>query len=214
MSAGRGGFTLIELMVALVVGGLVVAAAQQGLATVSDARARAEAVRAPVARAAGARDLVTTWLRNAVQPRDARAFLEAEAATPGESDVVTFVVNDGGALFPGRRRIRLWVDTRSTSPRVGLLAEVSGRRGEPWAADTLLLEENAGVLDVRYWGMVDGVDRWVDTWASDETLPKVVEVRLEPVRRVRLGPGGTADVTELQSLLRLPIVVPLGMGEW
>lgn len=210
----RGGFTLIELMVALTVSGVVVTAAYQGLATLTDARTRVDESREPVAHAAGARDLLTTWLRNAAQPEGSSAFAEVERPGISDSEMVTFVVSDGGPLYPGPRRIRLWIDSNPVTPRNGLQAEVSPRRGELAAPDTLELEENAGTMTVRYWGSVDGADRWVRTWKPDDRLPRVVEVRLEPVGVTRVGPGGTARFTALQPLLRLPLVVPIALAVW
>ncbi len=69
-------------------------------------------------------------------------------------------------------------------------------------------------MRLRYWGTVDGADRWVDMWRQQDGLPRVVELRLNPVVRVRLGPGGTTDLTQLSPLMRPPIVVALAMGAW
>ena len=52
---GRGGFTLVELVVALVVAGVVVLAAHTGLAAITDGWARSHQATRPVLNGAAAR---------------------------------------------------------------------------------------------------------------------------------------------------------------
>ena len=209
------GFTIIELVVALAVSGIVVVSAHEALVTVADARARAEETRVRVTRAAGARALLTTWLRAAVVDSAESAFGETVTRGGGErTESLTFRVSHGGSLYPGSRLIRLWVDPGSTGGSRGLLAEVSPRSGAWNGPDTLSLEPQAGSMRVRYWGSVEGADRWIDAWPSEGALPRVVEVQLGARIRVRLGPDGVVETDDLSSLMALPIVVPVGLAAW
>ena len=60
-----GGFTLVELLVALAVAGIVALAAQQLLATALDARARSRTQRELALSAAARRAALEAWLRGA-----------------------------------------------------------------------------------------------------------------------------------------------------
>jgi hypothetical protein len=75
----------------------------------------------------------------------------------------------------------------------------------------MLLEPMAERLSLRYWGAVDGTDRWVDEWDDPDAVPKVVELRLGTTPRVRVGPGVAAS-WDLPPLLRLPVRTSLAMA--
>jgi len=206
---------MIELVVAMVVSGIVIVTAHEALVTVADARARAEEARVRVAQAAGARELLTTWLRAVVVDPGEVAFRERSARGGGEgTEALSFRVSDGGSLYPGSRLIRLWIALSSPGGGRGLMAEVSPRPGAGDRPDTIFLEPKAERMKVRYWGSVEGADRWIDQWPSDGGLPRVVEVLLESRIRVRLGPDGVMEAGDLEPLMTLPIVVPLDLAAW
>ncbi len=94
------------------------------------------------------------------------------------------------------------------------MAEVSGRQGEPASSDTVSLAPNAGRVTVRYWGSVDGEEQWVEEWLSDRRLPRVVEIRVEPVVRVRVGPGVRSEIPEIAPLLSVALVIPVTRENW
>lgn len=201
----------MELVVSLVVGGVVVTAAQQAVVLATDARDRAEAARMEVARTTGGRELLSTWLRAATLRPTGLPFREDHEES-WNSESVGFLVAHGGVLYPGSRRIRLWIERGPRGSR-GLMAAVSRRRGEVGPPDTLLIEPMAERLNVRYWGAVDGAERWVEEWPTPDRLPLVVELELGTTPRIRIGPnGGTSR--DLPPLMRLPIRISPAAASW
>jgi prepilin-type N-terminal cleavage/methylation domain-containing protein len=206
------GFTLAELLVALALTGLVVAAAHGALTAVADGAARSRAAREPVVAGAGGRALLESWLRAAGLPEGAGPFQGTHPNNPIPADELSFAVVDAGALRPGPHRVRLWVDRDPLTPGRGLLAEVTPILGGGTAvAETLAIAPLATGLSLRYRVEIDGRKRWVTEWESNTVLPEAVELRLSRLSRVRLG---AADDDGIPPLLLLPIVVPMGTGQW
>ncbi|HYH83190.1 MAG TPA: prepilin-type N-terminal cleavage/methylation domain-containing protein [Longimicrobium sp.] len=204
----RLGFTLVEVLVALVVAGTVAAAAYGVVGSMAASRAAAQRARDAALPGAGARATLEEWLRAAALFDGGGPFAGADRGAAGvPRDELAFAVEDGGALRPGPRRIRLWIE-RSTFGPSGLLAEVAARgpRAEP--PETLVVARAAGALDVRYRTTVNDRPVWVDAWASDSVLPEAVELRVAPAQEHAADPraGG------FPALLRLPVRVPLRPG--
>ena len=208
MKRATSGFTIVELLVALAVSGVVVMIAHQALTSVIDVRQRAESLRAPVVRAAGVRSLLDSWLRSTALEPGVAAFRELNRPSD-PSDEIVFTVTHGGPLYPGAREIRLWVDVDPTTPGRGLMAEVSGRQGERHRSDRIALAPNAGRVRFRYRGSVNGEEQWMEQWAREDRLPRAVEIRIEPPARVRVGPTGESPTPRIEPLLRLPLIVPI-----
>ncbi|HEU4455787.1 MAG TPA: prepilin-type N-terminal cleavage/methylation domain-containing protein [Longimicrobium sp.] len=208
MRAGRaGGFTLVELVVAMAVAGMVVAGAYGVLSAAVDSRARVERERAESLPGPAARAALEGWLRAAANVEGGGTFVGRDFRSgPVELDVVAFAVEDGGALYPGPRRIALWVETDASAPRTGLLAEVSPLRpGEP--AETLSVAPAAAGLSLRYRTIVQDYERWIDAWAADTLLPEAVELRVLARPEAVGTPRKRAD--QLPGVLTLPLRVPL-----
>jgi len=202
------GFTLVEVLVALVVASVVAAAAYGVVGSMAASRRAAERARERALPGAGARQTLEEWLRAAALFDGGGPFAGADRRAAGvPRDELAFAVEDGGALRPGPRRIRLWIE-RSTFGPSGLLAEVAalGPRAEP--PETLEVARAAGALDVRYRTTVNDHVAWVDAWASDSALPEAVELRAAPAQEHAADPraGG------FPPLLRLPLRVPLRPG--
>lgn len=202
------GFTLVEVVVAMVVAGMVVAGAYGVLSAAVDSRSRTERERAESLPGPAARAALEGWLRAAANVEGGGEFVGRDFRSgPVELDVVAFAVEDGGALYPGPRRIRLWVETDDRAPRPGLLAEVSPLRpGEP--AETLSVAPEAAGLSLRYRTIVQDYERWIDAWAADTLLPEAVELRLQARPEV-VGGTGPRPADRLPDVLRLPMRVPL-----
>jgi prepilin-type N-terminal cleavage/methylation domain-containing protein len=197
-----GGFTLVEVMVALVVAGLVLGGAYGIVGSVADARTHTAAARAELFPGPAARAAIDGWLRSAALLEGGGAFIGVEGGTGALSrDALSFTVEDGGALHPGPRRIRLW-----TEHGAGLRAEVASLRpmdGEP--PDTLSLAPAAAGLQAQYRTQSRDETVWLDAWRSDRALPEAVRITILPPPEAAADPraGG------LPRVLRMPILVPL-----
>ncbi|HEU0300270.1 MAG TPA: prepilin-type N-terminal cleavage/methylation domain-containing protein [Longimicrobium sp.] len=198
---GTHGFTLVEVMVALLVTGLVLGAAYAILGAVGDARIRTSAARSEALPGPAARAALDGWLRSAAVLEGAGPFVGLDRGEPLPQDALSFAVEDGGALHPGPRRIRVWVQ-----PGAGLLAEVTPLRPlEADPADTLLLAPAAAGLQARYRTRSKDELVWLDAWRSDEALPEAVELAVLPAPEA----AARADAGGLPRVLRIPLLVPL-----
>ncbi len=214
MRPRSSGFTLLEVVVALVVAGVAVAIGYAGLATVSEASARSRASSQPVIAAAAARSALSAWLSSATLMEGAHPFRGVHRTDgPTRSDDLTTAISSGGSLRPGPRRLRLWVDTDPLTPERGLVVELAPLGDNGLAStDTLEIAPSATGLALRYLVLVDGKERWVDEWVSQSQLPRAVEFRALELERARLG--AFDDVPSLPPLLAIPIVVLITLGSW
>ena len=216
MRQGSSGFTLLELLVALVVAGAAVAIGYAGLVSVSEASARSRASSQPVFAAAAARSALSAWLSSATlmegtHPQPFRGVHRTDG--PTRSDQLTTAISNGGSLRPGPRRLRVWVDTDPLTPQRGPVVELAPIGDDRLAStDTLEIAPSATGLALRYLVLVDGRERWVDEWVSQSQLPRAVELRLLEFARARLG--AVDDVPSLPPLLTIPIVVPITLDSW
>jgi prepilin-type N-terminal cleavage/methylation domain-containing protein len=207
MTRARHGFTLVELLVALVVSALVLTAAFRSVGVAADATSRVREDQRGVLRGGATRSQLDRWLRSATLLDGAEPFLgQAGARRDGPPlDELTFAVADAGELRPGPRRIRLWIGTDSTGKRGGLLAELVALDGQvPSVAETLVVAPAAAGMRLRYRGRFAGRDGWAGDWASSARLPAAVELHLLPAPGAPGGRGG------LPPILTLPLVIPLG----
>lgn len=209
----ESGFTLAELLVALAVAGLVVAAAQSLLGTLGDFSRRSQAARDPVLRGAAARSALTAWFRAAQRPDSLLHFLGRHGSVGGEAvDELAFTIEDGGRLWSGPHRVHLWVDRDPQTPRQGLLAAMTPLySGGAAPAETLSLAVQATGLAIRYKIIDNGRERWVSEWQSDWQLPLAAELHVTRLGRVRLG---AVDENALPPLIDLPMVLPMGAEAW
>jgi len=177
-----GGFTLVELLVALAVAGIVALAAQQLLATALDARARSRTQRELALSAAARRAALEAWLRGATLSVPGEPFIGRPGGDVGwPADELVFAVADAGALYPGPHRIRVWVDRNpALAPEDGLAVELLPLPAGSGPADTLVLAPAAARLRIRY---LDAPGVWVDAWdsATDGRLPLAIELRIATV---------------------------------
>jgi len=211
----RRGFTLVELVVALVVTGVVVLAAHTGLAAISDGWARSHRAAMPVWSGATARGALEGWLRSATFLPGTGPFRGVDVYRAGQSvDEVTFDAGDCGALRPGPCRIRLWLDRDPATPRTGLLAELAvARESVVISAETLTVAPAATGLELRYLVPQPRGTAWVDGWESSDMLPRAVQLHLSTLEAIRLGPGAV-EASRLPPLLQLPLTVPVEGALW
>jgi prepilin-type N-terminal cleavage/methylation domain-containing protein len=202
------GFTLVELLVALVVSALVLTVAFRSVGVAADATSRVRRDQRGVLRGGAVRAQLDRWLRAATLLDGVEPFIgQAGARRDGPPlDEVTFAVADAGELRPGPRRIHLWIGTDSAGRRAGLLAELIAIGGQDAiVAETLVVTPAAAGMHLRYRGRFAGRDGWAGDWASSMRLPMAVELQLLPAT------DPTAE--RLPPILAVPLTVPLGQTE-
>lgn len=194
----RGGFTLVELLVTLVIAGITTTAAMAIVASVTDVREGLRRGGDEMIGAYAARETIGAWLRAASLSPAPEPFVGVagrEGALP--RDQMYFDVSDAGVLHPGPHRVHLWCAQSEKDGEWALYAELLPRRGDA-RADTLLMAPRVAGLAARYRGRDRGGEAWRDWWSAGDTLPIAVELRL------LAPPGGT-----LQPVLREALVVRL-----
>jgi prepilin-type N-terminal cleavage/methylation domain-containing protein len=208
MPTSRRGFTLVELLVALVVSGLVVSLAFRSVTVAADATARVREDQRGALRGGAARVQLDLWLRGATLLDGREPFIGSGGARRDGPplDELTFAVADGGVLRPGPRRVHLWIGRDSTGLRSGLLAELVALDGRSAsAAETLVVAPKVAGMRIRYRGTFGKREGWAGEWASSTLLPAAVELRLVPA---------SGDVrAALSPILTVPLTVALSQHE-
>lgn len=201
------GVTLIELIIALAVTGIVLTAAHEAVGVVIGALQRSRALRA-AARGEAVRLTLARWLEAAALPDSGAAFDGVSAWRDGRaSDTLRFVVLDAGPLHPGPHHLALWVEDGHRPDTTGLMAAIT-----PWPAgghaDTLVVAAGATSLDVRYLVADGGVERWVADWRSHTRLPYAIALQ------VAIGERAGSRVAGGDAALTAPLVVPIAASRW
>lgn len=196
----RPGFTLVELLVGLTVGGLALTAGFTALAFVDDRAKAAEQATVATLEGANARDLLINWLAGARlrAPNNAGAFDGVNGEDQGKkTDELTFPTTARTPLQVPNSVVHLLIDEDTQTPETGLVAELTERlQDEPRRVE---LVPQAASLEIRY--LPDGPDavEWQDSWQGQRQLPRAIELILQP------APGDS-----LPLLLRYPIRVRMG----
>ncbi|HEX9611941.1 MAG TPA: prepilin-type N-terminal cleavage/methylation domain-containing protein [Gemmatimonadales bacterium] len=176
MSRQREGFTLVEVMIALVMGALVILVAHALFATVSDAAARSAAAARAADRAANRR----AWLVRAfggvvVASRPARGFRGLDGTRDGrEADDVGFTALVRVANGLGEREVRIRLDR--SDRLIGELRYPPGPRDA--VPDTVVLADALLAFGVDYLLEYGAGARWVDEWVSPASAPAAARLRL------------------------------------
>jgi hypothetical protein len=189
--------TLLELSVALAVGGAALAAGGAAVATRLDRR---EAVLADAeldGRALAARRMLVTWVSDVRAAAAAGAFdgRQGTRRTPSGNvadDSVSFLTTAGGEV----QTVQLFVDRAADQPT--LVAEVGSPHNAPVR---IALAQGVAGLEVSYLTSAFGRREWRRAW-NGTLLPTAVVLRLQP-----------ADGVVLPAPLRLPITIPLANGQ-
>jgi prepilin-type N-terminal cleavage/methylation domain-containing protein len=222
-----GGFTLIELVVALAVTGVALAFAVAAFAQVVDLRETFKENVDHGLAAAAARAAITAWVREArlesssgavFSGMDSRfdgslmsaSALESSVGDSEQSNQRAGIADDELTLTTAAQTllgiplttVRIFVDRDPGTFEQGLVAEL--RQPEGLESRTVVLDAFATGLDVRYLSSVTGESRWLPSWISSSVLPRGVEIRVlhEP----------PSEVDEAYPLLALPIRVALDEG--
>lgn len=195
----RGGFTLVEVVVGLAVGGIVLAAGFAALATVHDRSLHAREATTVALEGSAVRATLVEWLSTA-QFQASELGVRFEGLDAREQglpwDELVFPTRARTVLRSPWTAVRLYVDLDPETPERGLVAELTG-----WLGDeprVLELAPQAVGLTVRYLPAVDGPVEWTGSWVGQPELPRGVELTLLDHPDDPLPP-----------LLRLPLRVAL-----
>lgn len=197
----RTGLTLLELVVAMSIGGLAVSAGYAALAGLVDRRDALRQASIEVTAAAASRQTIIDWLGAArLDPLRVGASFRGTNGVRGEwsDDELTFLTGATTPLNVSRTLVTLRI-ARDSGTAVGLVADL--RDWDGVRQKTIVLSANATGMDVSFKSALIANGLWSQSWITATVLPLGVEIRLEP---------STADA--LPSLLRFPILVPLQGG--
>lgn len=192
------GMTLIELLVATTIAGIVLAAGYGMLTTLLDNRERLEEASERAARASALRHSLISWLEGAQVARGANGprYRGIDGVLDDHpDDELTFLTSAPTPLGSPETIVRLFIDRDEETPEEGLTAQLTEYLGN--RSVTLELAPEAQGLDAEYFSRVLGADRWMPSWISSTVLPVGVRVTLN-----------AAPAADLPPLLALPIVVP------
>lgn len=191
------GFTLVELMIALALAGLVALMAYAATSVTADSVRRAERRVDSVRRSAMIRREIYAWLSAAKLPRDT-----AGTEGFGAIDATNGAEPDDKLVFPTLRAnpfngtpatIRLFIDRDPATPERGFVAWL---QGPGTAAERIEVAPEATGLSARFLFHLPGEgDRWFNGWNSRVRLPEAAQIQLYG--------------DSLPLLLRLPVTVPL-----
>jgi prepilin-type N-terminal cleavage/methylation domain-containing protein len=196
MSARRGGFTLLEVLVGLSVASLVLLAGMAALGTVNENAGRAETAAIDAVAGASQRALLVDWLSAArYRAPTGEQFEGMQQDLDGQlQDLLFFPTTARTPLDGPYTVVGLYIDVDPETPERGLVAEMTGNRiGEEPRRFEIVPE--AASMRIRYLtSSADGFPEWVSLWQSRQGLPRAIELTLEP-----------AAGDSLPRLLRLPI---------
>lgn len=202
MMRPRFGMTLIELLVALTVTGLVIGAGYAAFAAIADRKQAIDAMTEDAVRAASVRVTLSDWLAGArldIQS-DQEIFRGLDGVADDlPDDQLTFLTAARTPLGERETVIRLLIDRDDATPEQGLVAELWDRRRS--AARRVELLPAASSLDLHYLSGMLGDRRWLPSWISSSVMPVGIQATV-----------GAAPPDTLPPLFRLPIVVSFANG--
>ncbi|HSJ23643.1 MAG TPA: prepilin-type N-terminal cleavage/methylation domain-containing protein [Longimicrobiales bacterium] len=202
MTTRRGGFTLVEVIVGLLVASIAMTAGMLALAGVQDRSAHAEEFSLAVSGGATQRAMLVEWLSGArARAVTGEMFTGMQADEQGRMvDQLLFPTSSPTPLGVTSTVVALYIDDDPDTPERGLVAELTGATfGEEPRRMELVPE--AGAMEIRYLGLTQGVPIWEETWDGRNQLPRLVQITLFA------APGEA-----LPPLLQYPIRAAMGGG--
>ena len=198
-TVARPGMTLVELIVALVVTGMVAALGAGAFSTVVDSRARTREVTHSVTHAAATRSVLISWLSSGRVSSTA----ERPPSTTGlnladDDDAVLVVASTSTPLNSGETVVLIYIDRDEETPEQGLVARLESLdlgSDEVQTSVTRLVQLDSTVSGL----LVEYLDEEARRW-----IPRREAAVRSPIA-VRLTLSAAAPDT-LPPLLRLPIV--------
>lgn len=201
----RAGFTLVEIVAAIVIATLVTLLAHRGIHMAIELQLRAADTRSSAMEAAGVRRQITSWVRAAYLPRDAGELIFSGSHGPSAGlqpdDRLSFPTQRPDPFREGLATVWLGIDHDPLTPTAGLVARVARGASSNAAGgqepETIDLVPEATGFHVRYRFWTGEGWQWTDEWMSSIRLPDGLEVMI-------LGDS-------VPGLLRAPIhVIPGG----
>lgn len=198
----RSGMTLIELLVALTVTGLVLGAGYAAFSAIADRKQVIEESTEDAVRAASVRATLADWLAGArldIQS-DQEIFRGLDGVSDDQpDDQLTFLTAASTPIGERETVVRLLIDRDDATPERGLVAELSDRRRITLRRLELL--PGVSSLDLHYLSGMLGDRRWLPSWISSSVMPVGIQATV-----------GAAPPDTLPPLFRLPIVVSFANG--
>ncbi len=195
----RRGLTLLELVVALAVGGAALAAGGAAFSALIDRRTALLADADVVERSLTVRRMLVAWISEARAGTASgeglvgvRGTLRVPSGELGD-DLLEFVTMADGVP----QRVRLSVDR--TGMRSSLTAELTAADG---ATARFVLAPDVAGFEASFATSAFGRQEWRRDWPSGALLPTAVVLRLR-----------AHDGTALPSPLRMPITIPLANSQ-
>jgi prepilin-type N-terminal cleavage/methylation domain-containing protein len=211
MRPHRSGMTLMELVVAIAITGMMATAGAATFSSIIDHRRVIRESTVSTERAAALREMIRSWitagtvqLQQGGGPRGLASSARI-SARPGMPAGVTAAAATGdeltistSALTPAagaNTRIRLFVDGDDNTPEHGLTMEYQGSNGSP--LQRLQLDSTIGVMTVEF--LDNRTSRWVSASQAATIQPIAVRFSFAP-----------ADHDSLPRLLELPFIFRVG----
>lgn len=208
----RSGMTLMELVVAIALTGMMAAAGAATFASIIDHRRVIRESTVATEQAAALREILRTWVvSSSIQiqqgggPRGLTRSRQATRTGPMSNGGVTAAATTGdeltfttSAMTPtpsSNTRVRLFVDGDPNTPESGLTIEYQGSNAAP--LQRLQLDSTIGVMIVEY------LDNRTGRW-----YPALQAATIQPIAlRFTLGP---AEGDSIPRLLQLPFIFRMG----
>lgn len=189
----RAGMTLVELLVAIVVAGLVLSAAYGAYGAVTDVNQRTQRDYRALQQQVLVRQSLAEWLAAAEWDSVAPAWTVIEGRYDDQSDDrVGMLVTRAEPFVAARSAIVLRIDRDPLTPEAGLVAEITPvQHGERRRIELVRYATDLDVAQLVEW---DGRMQWV----SMDTSPFAPHPRA-----IRLRIGGL----NVPSLLQIPVIV-------
>jgi prepilin-type N-terminal cleavage/methylation domain-containing protein len=195
--SGRDGFSLVELLIALVIAGVSLAVSHRVFSAIIEHRETAVGEMEGAATESIVRRTLAEWLREAIVSDSVpgEGFEGSDAWNGFEADDrLVFTTSASASHGSSKLRVHLYVDRTPSTPESGLVADVLEQDGR---SRRIEIVPAATGLDIAYLFAFDE-PRWYSGWISASKLPLGLKIILS---------GSHAD--SLPPLLRQPLTVQL-----
>lgn len=221
IAPARRGMTLMELVVALVITGMMAAMGAATFSSIIDHRRVIVSSTVGTERAAALRDQIRTWLlagtvqlqTGGVPQGIGRASVAAPviasspmngasttstgtiSAAAASGDEITFVTTAPNPADAPSVRMRLFIDGDASTPETGLTLEYQASTSAPLVR--LELERSIGVLKVDF--LDQRTNQWYESTQAAAITPIAVRLSMQPF-----------DNGQLPGILEVPMIFPMG----